>query len=95
MGFPSDSVVKNPPVNGGDMGLIHVWRRKWHPTPIFLPGKYHGQRSWWSRVHGVAKDSDMKLATKLLQNQYYIFKSSYSTIIKALVKKRTCGQLGI
>ena len=21
------------------------WRRKWQPTPIFLPGKYHGQRS--------------------------------------------------
>ena len=21
------------------------WRRKWHPTPIFLPGESHGQRS--------------------------------------------------
>ena len=21
------------------------WRRKWHPTPVFLPGKVHGQRS--------------------------------------------------
>ena len=21
------------------------WRRKWHPTPVFLPGKFHGQRS--------------------------------------------------
>ena len=21
------------------------WRRKWHATPIFLPGKSHGQRS--------------------------------------------------
>ena len=21
------------------------WRRKWHPTPAFLPGKSHGQRS--------------------------------------------------
>ena len=21
------------------------WRRKWHPAPIFLPGKFHGQRS--------------------------------------------------
>ena len=21
------------------------WRRKWQPTPIFLPGKSHGQRS--------------------------------------------------
>ena len=23
---------------------IH-WRRKWQPTPVFLPGKTHGQRS--------------------------------------------------
>ena len=22
-----------------------VWRRKWQPTPIFLPGESHGQRS--------------------------------------------------
>ena len=21
------------------------WRRRWHPTLVFLPGKYHGQRS--------------------------------------------------
>jgi len=21
------------------------WRRKWHPTPVFLPGNPHGQRS--------------------------------------------------
>ena len=21
------------------------WRRKWQPTPVFLPGKFHGQRS--------------------------------------------------
>ena len=21
------------------------WRRKWQPTPAFLPGKSHGQRS--------------------------------------------------
>ena len=23
------------------------WRRKWQPTPVFLPGKSHGQRSPW------------------------------------------------
>ena len=21
------------------------WKRKWQPTPVFLPGKSHGQRS--------------------------------------------------
>ena len=27
---------------------IHInenWRRKWQPTPVFWPGKSHGQRS--------------------------------------------------
>ena len=30
------------------------WRKKWQPTPVFLPGKSHGQRSlagYSSRVH--------------------------------------------
>ena len=32
------------------------WRRKWQPTPIFLPGEPHGQRSLVGcRAHGVAK----------------------------------------
>ena len=21
------------------------WRREWHPTPVFLPREFHGQRS--------------------------------------------------
>ena len=24
---------------------VHFWRRQWHPTPVLLPGKSHGQRS--------------------------------------------------
>ena len=48
-GFPGGSVVKNRPTDAGDMGLIpgseDPWRRKWHPLPVFLPGKSHGQRS--------------------------------------------------
>ena len=26
------------------VGKIH-WRRKWHPTSVFLPGEFHGQKS--------------------------------------------------
>ena len=32
-----------------------LWRRKWQPTPVFLPGKFHGQKSLTGTVHGVAK----------------------------------------
>ena len=27
------------------MACVFVWRRKWQLTPVFLPGKSHGQRS--------------------------------------------------
>ena len=31
-------------------------RRQWHPTPVLLPGKSHGQKgAWWAAVHGVTK----------------------------------------
>ena len=60
-GFPGDSAVNNP-AKAGDTGLIPELersseRRKWQPTPGFLPGKSHGQESLaglqsmgWQRV---------------------------------------------
>jgi len=56
-------VVKNPPVNAGDFKRCRFdpWLGKiprkgaWQPTPVFLPGESHGQRSLWATVHGVAK----------------------------------------
>jgi len=27
------------------LGQEFPWRKKWQPTPVFLPGKSHGQRS--------------------------------------------------
>ena len=48
--FPGGSVVKNPPAYAGDMGLISRSGRSpgggnRQPTPVFLPGEFHGQRS--------------------------------------------------
>ena len=53
LGFPGDSLVKNPPANAGDSrdaGSIpgsgtSSWRRAWQPTPVFLPGESHGQKN--------------------------------------------------
>ena len=48
-GFSNSSVVKNLPASAGDAGLIlGSWRsleKEWQPTPVFSPGKSHGQRS--------------------------------------------------
>ena len=36
-----------------------LWSRKWQPTPVFLPGESHGERSLVGYiVYGVAKESD-------------------------------------
>ena len=50
VGFPVGSVVKNLPVNAGDVSSIPEkgkipWRKKWQPTSVFLPGESNGQRS--------------------------------------------------
>ena len=31
------------------------WRRKWQPTPVFLPGESQGGGAWWAAVYGVAQ----------------------------------------
>ena len=34
------------------------WRREWQPTPVFLPGESHGQRSLVGYSPWGCKDSD-------------------------------------
>ena len=31
------------------------WRRKWQPTPVFLPGESWDGGAWWAAVYGVAQ----------------------------------------
>ena len=31
------------------------WRRKWQPTPVFLPGESQEWGAWWAAVYGVAQ----------------------------------------
>ena len=31
------------------------WRRKWQPTPVFLPGESQVCGAWWAAVYGVAQ----------------------------------------
>jgi len=57
VGYPAGIVVKNLPANA-DVNSMRCkrcelnpwvrkipWSRKWQLTPVFLPGKFHGQRS--------------------------------------------------
>ena len=38
-------MVKHLPVTQETWVGKILWRRKWKPTPVFLPGKSHGKRS--------------------------------------------------
>ena len=41
------------------LGQEDPWRRKWQPTPVFLPGEFHGQRSLLSYSSWGCKELDM------------------------------------
>ena len=66
-GFPSGLVVKN-------LSAI-PWRRKWKPTPVFLPEKSHGQRSLAGYSPWGCKELDL---TKQLSTQAQIFDIPHS-----------------
>ena len=63
------------------MGLTSVsgrfpWRRKWQPTPAFLPGEFHGQRSlmsyspWSCKESGTTEQLTLHF-TSCLQHHYW------------------------
>ena len=45
LGFPGGSVAKNPPLVQDTLGREDPLQKEWQPTPVFLPGESHGQRS--------------------------------------------------
>ena len=49
------------------------WRRKWWPTPVFLPGESHGQRSLVGYTPQVRKESDMTERLHFHFHYYYYF----------------------
>ena len=72
VGFPGGSVGKESACNSRDVGehefnprLRNIpWRRTWQPTPIFLPGESHGQRSLAGYCPWGDKELDTTEATK-------------------------------
>jgi len=51
------------------------WRRKWQPTPVFLPGKSHGQRSLVGYSPWGRKESDT--AERLHFSMHYLLSQVY------------------
>ena len=64
LGFPGGAVVKNLPAKAGDTGSISGLGRSpgegnGKPSPVFLPGKFHGERSLVGYSPWGCKESDM------------------------------------
>ena len=62
--FPRGTVVKNPSAcqcrrHEFDPWVEKIpWRRKWQPTPVYLPGKFHGLRRLVGYSSWGCKESD-------------------------------------
>ena len=70
---PDDSEGKESACNAGDPGSIPgigkiPWRRKWQPTPVFLPETSHEQRSLAGYSPRGCKESDT--TKQLTQRQF-------------------------
>ena len=81
--FPGGSEVKGSASNEEDLGLIPgfnlwvgkiPWRRKWQPTPVFLTGESHGQRTLVGYSPQGRKESDTTWATSsnLISSQWIL-----------------------
>ena len=63
-GSPGGSVVKNPPANAGDAGLIPGLGRSsgegnGNPHQYSCLGNPMDREAWWIIAHGVAKELDI------------------------------------
>ena len=85
LGFPGSSVVMNLPAKQEtwvlSLGQEDHLERKWKPTPIFLPGKSHGQRNLAGYNLWGPKRVGHDLAAKQLQNS--------SKKIKSIIQNKT------
>ena len=57
------------------------WRRKWYPTPVFLPGKSHGQSSLEGYSPWGWKTVGHDLATKQQWQQFHYTHVPYSPLL--------------
>ena len=75
--FSSSSVCKESTCNAGDPGLIpgsgNTRPKKCQPTPVFLPGKSHGQRSLVGYSPWGCKRVEHDLGTKNKKGSHFFF----------------------
>ena len=58
------------------------WRRKWQPTPVFLPGKFHWRRSLVGYSSWGRKESDM---TEWLHFHFHTYLLDFNLVKKKCI----------
>jgi len=86
LGFPGGSDGKEFAFDAGDLGSIPrsgmiSWRREWQPTPVFLPGEFHAERSLVGYSTWGHREVD---ATEQIPRPYKLNLFSEFTIISSL-----------
>ena len=105
------TVVKSLPANQETRSNPWVrkipWRRKWQPTPVFLPGKFHRQRSlvgygpWGHRVsttkllntHRTHKLLSLPFQFRLSPEPYILFLQGWHSFISLSHRNKTSPTL--
>ena len=68
-------MAKNPPASAGAIGdsgsIPGSGRSRTQPTPVFLPGKSHGQRSPWG--HKESNTTELFMYADCTENHRHIF----------------------
>ena len=64
--------------------ILYHWRRKWQPTPVFLPGEPHGQRSLAGHGPWGRREPDMTEVTEHLWQRIWgkLYFSSITLVSK-------------
>ena len=65
-----------------------LWRREWLPTPVFLPGEFHGQRS----LEGYTFEGHNELDTTEQQTLSLFTKLKFFIICLSLVQSHVASE---
>ena len=85
-----DSVVKNPPNNAGDIGLVpgsgsSPGEGNVKPSPVFFPGEAHGQRSLTGYSPWDCKESDMTEQLNSSKNTAWCYSYAHTKSISIIL----------
>ena len=74
------------------------WRRKWHPTPVFLPGKSHGRRSLagnspWAHKESHSTSMDKSVFMGALGSRLEAVKLKCSWRLRAILRRQVHHQM--